>query len=106
MDQFGNTEFHGWILSTKVKVEAKWWSDFVFDSEYQLRSIGEVERFINQYGHLPDMPSEEEVLEEGIDVAEMQAMQQQKIEELTLYIIQQQKMIEELQNVVKTIQNK
>ncbi|PCJ63163.1 MAG: hypothetical protein COA58_16350 [Bacteroidetes bacterium] len=96
MDRFGNTEFHGTLTATRLNIEAKWWSDFVFDDDYKLLSISEVAKYIQENHHLPDVPSEMEVLEEGIDVAEMQAIQQQKIEELMLYIIEQQKQIEAL----------
>jgi hypothetical protein len=91
MDKFGNTEFHGTLRSTRVKVDAKWWSDFVFADDYKLPSLAEVEAFIAINKHLPNVPSEIEVLENGIDLANMQAIQQQKIEELTLYIIQLKK---------------
>jgi hypothetical protein len=103
MDKHGNAEFHGTVLATKVKVDAKWWSDFVFEPGYHLRSLQEIETFINQNGHLPDMPSEQEVLDEGVDIVEMQALQQQKIEELTLYIIELQKVIEGLEQKVEEI---
>jgi hypothetical protein len=91
MDANGNTDFHGTLRATKVNVDAKWWSDFVFADDYKLPSLAEVEAFIATNKHLPNVPSEAEVLENGIDVANMQAIQQQKIEELTLYIIQLKK---------------
>jgi hypothetical protein len=100
MDKNGNTEFHGTLRATKMNVDAKWWADFVFDKEYILPSLNDVEAFIAENKHLPDMPSEAEVLENGLDLGEMQALQQQKIEELTLYIIQQQKQIDQLLKTV------
>lgn len=96
MDAHGNTEFHGTLRATKVNVDAKWWSDFVFADDYKLPSIADVEAFITVNKHLPNVPSEAEVLENGLDVANMQAIQQQKIEELTLYIIQLRKEIEDI----------
>ncbi len=93
MDKFGNTEFHGTVRATKVNVDAKWWSDFVFDEDYNLMSLAEVEAYITANKHLPNVPSEAEVLQNGLDVANMQAIQQQKIEELTLYTIDQEKRI-------------
>lgn len=100
MDANGNTEFHGTLRATKVNVDAKWWADFVFDTDYELMGLGELEQFIQTNKHLPNVPSEAEVLEEGLDLANMQAIQQQKIEELTLYIIQQQKQIDLLMQTV------
>jgi hypothetical protein len=93
MEANGDTEFHGTLRATKMNVDAKWWSDFVFDKEYKLPSLTEVEAYIAENKHLPDVPSEAEVLENGLDLGEMQAIQQQKIEELTLYTIDQEKRI-------------
>jgi hypothetical protein len=82
------------ILTEKVKVAVKStsnWSDFVFDKDYQLLSLGEVETYIQKHKHLPGIPSAEEVVKEGIDVATMDAKLLQKIEELTLYMIELKK---------------
>lgn len=96
MDANGNMECHGTFRAVEVKINAQWWSDFVFDDDYKLMTLGQVESFINQYKHLPNVPSEKQVLEEGINVADMQAIQQQKIEELTLYLIQLKKELDAL----------
>lgn len=83
------------ILAQRVKVAAPSdntnWSDFVFDKNYKLRSLAEVEKYINKNHHLPEIPSTEEVGKNGIDVAEMDAKLLQKIEELTLYVIEMKK---------------
>ncbi|UYQ91073.1 hypothetical protein MKQ68_13320 [Chitinophaga horti] len=93
----------GPIIATKVKVTATPWADFVFRKEYQLPSIAEVETYIKTHGHLPGIPSEVEVQKEGIDLAEINAKLLQKIEELTLYMIDQHKKIEILQQEVITL---
>jgi hypothetical protein len=93
MDKFGNVELRGNLRTTKVNVDAKWWPDFVFAEDYPLQSLREVEAYIAEHHHLPNVPSEAEVLENGIDVAEMQSIQQKKIEELTLYTIAQEKQL-------------
>lgn len=80
---------NGTVFANEVKVEATKWSDFVFDKEYKLLPLEDVKAHIEEHKHLPDVPSEKQVLEEGINVAEMQAKLLQKIEELTLYVIQQ-----------------
>ena len=72
------------------------WSDFVLDRDYDLMTLKEVESYIKENGHLPDVPSAEEVKANGIEVGEMNAILLQKIEELTLYIIELEKKIEEL----------
>jgi hypothetical protein len=85
----------GSIGAREIKVEAfPNWSDFVFYKEYNLPSLKEVENHIKEKGHLKDIPSAEEVEENGIFLGEMNAKLLQKIEELTLYTIQQQKEIE------------
>ncbi len=73
------------------------WSDYVFADNYELRSLSEVATFIDKNNHLPGVPSAEEVVESGIDMAKMDATLLQKIEELTLYILQQEKRIAELE---------
>lgn len=92
------------ILTEKVKVAIKTssdWSDFVFADTYKLRPLNEVEAFIKDNKHLPDVPSANEMVTNGLDVAKTDALLLQKIEELTLYIIQQQKEIEELKKRIK-----
>ena len=73
-------------------------SDYVFEKEYELRSLNEVETFVNENKHLPDVPSAKEFKENGYKVGEMDDLLLRKIEELTLYIIDLQKQIEELRN--------
>ncbi len=103
IDEEGNLEVHGTTRATKLKVEAKWWSDFVFADDYELMSLSKLEKFIDSNKHLPNVPCEEEVMEEGLDVAEMQAIQQQKIEELTLYIIELEKKMKLLEQKLDII---
>lgn len=84
------------IRTEKIKVDlTSQWSDFVFHKDYSLKPLDEVESFIKQNKHLPDIPSENEVKTSGIDLGEMNAKLLQKIEELTLYIIEQDKTIKE-----------
>jgi hypothetical protein len=72
------------------------WYDHVFAKDYKLRSLSELEDFIKQNKHLPEIPSETEVKENGINLGEMQGKLLLKIEELTLYTIEQQKLIDNL----------
>ena len=89
-------EVNGAIRSKEVLVEVANWSDFVFDKDYDLMTLKEVESYIKENGHLPDVPSAEEVKANGVEVGEMNAILLQKIEELTLYIIELEKKIEKL----------
>lgn len=97
----------GGILTEKVKValtsDAVNWSDFVFDEGYNLMSIQKLEEYFKANKHLPQIPSAQEVAKDGIDLAQMDAKLLQKIEELTLYVVQQQKSIEELQKANKQL---
>lgn len=88
---------NGKIRAKEVIVEANW-SDFVFEEDYNLKSLKEVEQFIKANKHLPDVPSEKEVVENGVSVGQMQSTLLQKIEELTLYVIEQNKRIEKLEH--------
>lgn len=89
------------ILTEKIKValssDPANWSDFVFAENYTLRTLDEVEEYIKENKHLPEIPSTAEVHKNGLDLAQMDAKLLQKVEELTLYIIQQQKRIEQLE---------
>lgn len=83
----------GSIGAREIKVEASGWSDFVFENSYELRTLEETEKFIAANNHLPEIPSEEEVTENGINLGEMDAKLLQKIEELTLYMIDLNKQV-------------
>jgi len=81
----------GIIHSQEVNVDMDNWSDFVFKKEYNLPTLTEVEKHIAEKGHLENIPSEEEVLKNGISLGQMNSKLLQKIEELTLYAIEQEK---------------
>jgi hypothetical protein len=85
----------GTIWAKKVKVTLADAADWVFEDDYELKSLEKVEDFINQNKHLPDIPSADEFRENDMNVAEMNNKLLQKIEELTLYLIEQNKKVEE-----------
>lgn len=87
----------GMILSREIKVNLQAWPDFVFKPSYDLMPLNRLEEYIKINHHLPNVPSEEVVLQEGVNLGEMNALLLQKIEELTLYIIDQDKRIRELE---------
>ena len=72
------------------------WPDYVFDTEYKLTSLHELDKYVKSERHLPGVPSADEIEEDGVKVGEMNKMLLQKIEELTLYVIELQKQIDEL----------
>jgi hypothetical protein len=91
----------GKIRATEVMVEALPWADYVFKPTYRLRPLAEVKTFIDKNHHLPDMPSEAEVAKNGINVGEINKLLTQKVEELTLYLIELKKDNEQQQSIVK-----
>ena len=91
----------GKLICENVRVQLSGdWPDFVFEKDYELPSLKEVERFIQEEKHLPGIPSAKEIDAEGIDVALMNNKLLQKIEELMLYTIEQQKSIEAQQKQI------
>jgi len=97
----------GPILATeiKVKTDVSTFPDFVFLPDYNLRTLQETETYILQNGHLPDIPSALQVGEEGLSLGEMDAKLLQKIEELTLYMIEMKKENEELKREIEILKN-
>lgn len=93
---------NGDIYARRVRVTPDDWPDFVFESAYELPSLQELERFITLNKHLPGIPSAKEVSEQGIDLGQNQAKLLQKIEEMTLYLIEQNKKFAGQEEVMKT----
>ncbi len=83
------------VANELVCIDAGAWADFVFADNYRLPTLAEVEQHIQQYKHLPDIPSASEVQQKGVNVVEMQTKLLQKVEELTLYVIDQNKKLSE-----------
>ena len=94
----------GILTAQKVVVTQSGWSDYVFDSSYQLLSLDTVENFIQTNKHLPDVPSAKEIQADGNDLADNQRIMLQKIEELTLYIIGQNKQITKQNKKIEALQ--
>lgn len=92
----------GEVRAQKVKVTQAGWPDYVFDSAYNLKSLREVETFVKNNQHLPEIPSAKEVSENGLDLGDMQARLLRKIEELTLHMIEQEKKIASQEEKMKT----
>lgn len=84
-------DVNGTIHSKSVLVDLNGWSDYVFKKDYPLLSLSEVKAYIDQNQHLPGIPSEQEMIKNGLNVSEMNKLLTKKVEELTLYIIQENK---------------
>ena len=87
-----------------VKQDGIGWADYVFAKDYKLMPLQEVEQHIQEKGHLPNMPSASEVEKDGIAVGDIIKRQQEKIEELTLYLIEMKKQNDELQNRMEVLE--
>jgi hypothetical protein len=105
IDLYGNVRIDQGIKAKSLKITQNPWADFVFEPDYNLKPIEEVEAYIQTEKHLPDVPSEATIQDQGLDVGDMQKIQMQKIEELYLYIIEQQKQIKNLEDKVQILSN-
>ena len=87
----------GNVIAEGVRVELQGnWPDFVFHDQFDLLKLEEIRKYIQEHGHLPNIPSAKQIEEEGIDLGTMNAKLLQKIEELTLYVLSQNDEIKEL----------
>ncbi len=96
----------GDVKVKKLKVTQTDWADYVFAPTYKLLSLFELENYIHKYKHLPEVPSADEVAGDGLDVGANQAVLLKKIEELTLYVIEQAKRNDKLEEVNKHLLNR
>lgn len=92
---------NGKIKTRELRVTIANWADYVFDKKYKLTPLHEVEQYIKKYKHLPGIKNGAAIEKEGIDISTMQAKMMEKIEELTLYLIEANKKIEALEKAMK-----
>ena len=96
----------GKIGAREINVTTAAWSDYVFNEDYKLRPLEEVNRYIKENKHLPEIPSAKEVIENGQNLGEMNMLLLKKIEELTLYLIDMKKENEKLKSRVNKLEEK
>lgn len=96
----------GLLRAREIKVDVQAWPDYVFKPDYQLMPLSEVETYINKEGHLPAFPSAEEIETNGMNVYEMNKALVEKIEELTLHLIEQEKQLKEQNQRIQELENK
>ncbi len=94
---------NGAIRAKEVRINTGW-ADYVFEKNYELMDLKEVEQFIRKNKHLPNIPPAAILIKEGVDVSDMQTRMMSKIEELTLYLIQANKSIEKLKQRINTLE--
>lgn len=93
-------DVRGRIRADEILVNLVSGADFVFDDTYYLRPLSELHQYIQENQHLPEIPSAEEMQENGVNMNALQIQLLQKVEELTLYIIHQEKRIQELESII------
>ncbi len=91
-------EENGMLRSRQIKIDIDNWPDYVFDKDYELKSLEETKAYIEKNGHLPGVPSAKVVESEGLDVEEMNKILMEKVEELTLLLIEQNERIKKLES--------
>lgn len=99
-------EVNGTIHTKEIIIDSSGWADYVFNKEYNLMPLKKLNSFIKKNKHLPNMPSATSIIKEGINVGDITVKLLSKIEELTLYILQQNKEMEIQQKQIKTLQSK
>lgn len=97
---------NGNIRAKRLIITQAGWPDYVFAADYKLRSIESLKSFIQENKHLPGVPSAEYIYNKGVDVGDVQAALLEKVEELTLYLIQQSEEINRLKKEVQTLKGK
>ncbi len=97
-------DVNGTIHSKAVNIDLNGWNDYVFKKDYQLRPLSEVKAYIDQNQHLPEIPSEQEMVKKGLDVGEMNKLLMKKVEELTLYLIEKDQQVKEQQKINESLQ--
>ncbi len=102
-DLFLNGELNAKLVRVKANNP---WADYVFEKNYKLLPLADVERFVEKNKHLPEIPSAKEIEKNGQDLGGLQVLQMQKIEELTLYLIAQEKRIQLLEQKLLELQKK
>ena len=92
---------NGTITTKTITVTLAGWPDHILAPGHELMSLEETEKYISKQGHLPGIPSEKELNQKGLDLAEMAKLQMAKIEELTLHLIKMQARVEKLEEKLK-----
>lgn len=96
---------NGKIAARALYVTVTNWADVVFSEGYQIPKLEDVEAYYKTNKHLPEIPSESEVIENGIDVAEMNRLLLKKVEELTIYMVEQQKQMKDQQKQIEDLKS-
>ncbi|MDN3588117.1 hypothetical protein QWY86_15645 [Pedobacter aquatilis] len=93
---------NGKIRAKEIKVEASNWPDYVFEDDYKQASLSELESYVLKYKHLPDIPSAKEVEKNGVELGALNKSLLMKIEELTLHLIDKDKIIRKAETEIQS----
>lgn len=108
-DHFMNSSYslcvRGGIMTDKINIKnVNHWPDYVFSSNYLLMPLSDLKFFITENHHLPEVPSESDIMAEGIEIGDMQGILLKKVEEMTLYILQLQEQIDKLEQRINELE--
>lgn len=108
-DHFMNSSYslcvRGGIMTDKINIKnVNHWPDYVFSSNYLLKPLSDLKFFITENHHLPEVPSENDIMAEGIEIGDMQGILLKKVEEMTLYILQLQEQIDKLEQRINELE--
>ncbi|PRD44962.1 hypothetical protein [Sphingobacterium haloxyli] len=96
---------NGKIAAKEVEVTVNNWPDYVFRKDYELKPLSQVEKYIKENGHLPEIPKAEEVEADGLSLGEMDKLLLKKIEELTLHLIEKDRQVADLERRMQAMEN-
>ncbi|RDC58445.1 hypothetical protein DU508_00100 [Pedobacter chinensis] len=97
---------NGRIRAKEIKVETANFPDYVFEEDYQLSSLADLEKYIQTHKHLPEIPTAKQVETEGLAIGEMNKLLLKKVEELTLYLIRQEKKLDDAIGEIENLKSK
>lgn len=96
---------NGKMVAKSCYITLSDWADYVFDAKYNLPKLNEIESYYKTNKHLPEIPSEKEIKENGVDIGEMNKLLLKKVEELTIYLVEQNKSIEILKKEIEELKS-
>ncbi len=97
-------DVRGKVTASEIEIKVLSGADFVFEPDYALKPLSELEAFVKENKHLPEIPSEKQMIEDGLNVNEMQIKLLQKVEELTLYVIDLKKENERQESRIRSLE--
>ena len=98
-----NMKLDGKLQAESVLLTVSSFPDYVFEPDYQLLPLNQVENYIKSHGHLPKMPSEKQVVDQGMDIKSLNITLVEKVEELTLYLIEQNKQLKSQAGLIEQL---